>query len=141
MKKNIRFGDYIKLLRTTRAIGQRELARQIGVAASYLNDIEKNKRHAHSKKIIKKLADILEGNLEYFYDLAGKAQKKAPHDVIDILKENESAVRLLRAIKNANLGEIRIGNIIRTIKEENMKAIIKNIWFTKYFYSIIQKPQ
>ena len=38
------FGSYIRSLRIKNKIGQRELAKKIGVAPSYLNDIEKNKR-------------------------------------------------------------------------------------------------
>ena len=38
------FGSYIRELRTNKEIGQRELAKKIGVAPSYLNDMEKNKR-------------------------------------------------------------------------------------------------
>ena len=38
------FGSYIRRLRIKNDIGQRELAKKIGVAPSYLNDIEKNKR-------------------------------------------------------------------------------------------------
>ena len=35
------FGSYIRKLRIKNDIGQRELAKKIGVAPSYLNDIEK----------------------------------------------------------------------------------------------------
>ena len=47
MKKRLNisetFGSYIRRLRIKNNIGQRELAKKIGVAPSYLNDIEKNK--------------------------------------------------------------------------------------------------
>ena len=52
------FGSYIRELRIKNEIGQRELAEKIGVAASYLNDIEKNKRSAPKINIIKKLSLI-----------------------------------------------------------------------------------
>ena len=43
IKKNLKkkFGSYIRELRIKNEIGQRELADKIGIAASYLNDIEK----------------------------------------------------------------------------------------------------
>ena len=44
MKKE--FGTYIREVRINLGYGQRELAEKIGVAPSYLNDIEKNKRSA-----------------------------------------------------------------------------------------------
>ena len=44
MKKNNiikTFGSYIRDLRIKNEIGQRELANKLGIAPSYLNDIEK----------------------------------------------------------------------------------------------------
>jgi len=43
---NKNFGTYVRELRVKNEIGQRELSKKIGVAPSYLNDIEKNKRSA-----------------------------------------------------------------------------------------------
>ncbi len=48
-------GSYIRSLREKHNIGQRELAKKIGVAPSYLNDIEKNKRTAPRVDLIKKI--------------------------------------------------------------------------------------
>ena len=47
------FGSYIRSLRIKNNIGQRELAKKIGVAPSYLNDMEKNKRTAPRIDLIK----------------------------------------------------------------------------------------
>ena len=52
----ISFGSYIRELRINSNIGQRELAKKIGIAPSYLNDIEKNKRSAPKSTVIKKLS-------------------------------------------------------------------------------------
>ena len=53
------FGNYVRERRILHDIGQRELAQKIGIAASYLNDIEKNKRSAPKINIIKKISSIL----------------------------------------------------------------------------------
>ena len=53
------FRSYIRGLRIKNDIGQRELAKKIGVAPSYLNDIEKNIRTATRIELIKKLSVIL----------------------------------------------------------------------------------
>ena len=53
------FGSYIRDLRTSKGIGQRELAKKIGIAPSYLNDMEKSKRAAPKINIIKKISKIL----------------------------------------------------------------------------------
>ena len=39
-----KFGLFIRELRIKKNIGQRDLAKKIGVSPSYLNDIEKEKR-------------------------------------------------------------------------------------------------
>ena len=44
MKKKKKFGSHVRELRIKHGFGQRELAEKIGISASYLNDIEKNKR-------------------------------------------------------------------------------------------------
>ena len=67
MKKNnfkLTFGSFIREQRIKLEVGQRELAGKIGIAASYLNDIEKNKRKAPKQIIIKKISKVLKINLE-----------------------------------------------------------------------------
>ena len=64
MKKRLNasetFGAYIRSLRIKNNIGQRELAKKIRVAPSYLNDMEKNKRSAPSIDLIKKFKKIVQ---------------------------------------------------------------------------------
>ena len=69
------FGSYIRKLRIKNDIGQRELAKKIGVAPSYLNDMEKNKRTAPRTELIKKLSVKLKADLSLLYDLAGNSKK------------------------------------------------------------------
>ena len=47
-----KFGSFIRDLRISQNIGQRELANKIGIAPSYLNDIEKEKRLKNSIGLI-----------------------------------------------------------------------------------------
>ena len=124
MRNSHTFGDHIKTLRTARKIGQRELARTVGVSPSYLNDIESNKRPAPRKEIIKKIADILEANLENLYDLAGKTKDKIPPDIPDIIKKNKEIPSLLRVIEKYGLSGSEINGVKKQIEEANMKAII-----------------
>ena len=57
------FGSYIRRLRIKNNIGQRELAKKIGVAPSYLNDMEKNKRTAPRVDLIKKLSSYIKSQI------------------------------------------------------------------------------
>jgi len=124
MANNKTFGNHIKTLRTARNIGQRELARAIGISPSYLNDIESNKRFPPSKTVIKNIAGILEANLENLYDLAGKAKNKIPPDIPDIIKKNKEIPSLLRIIERYGLDATEIKKLKKNIEESNMKAII-----------------
>ncbi len=124
MDKDKTFGSHIKTLRTARNIGQRELARNIGISPSYLNDIENNKRLPAKKEIIKKIAHTLEANLENLYDLAGKPKNKIPPDIPDIIRKNNEIPSLLRTIESYGLNSREIRIIKKTIEEPNMKAII-----------------
>ena len=71
MNKKKNFGALIRELRIKNDFGQRELAIKIGVAASYLNDIEKEKRSAPKQIVIKKLSNLLKINIDTLNDLAG----------------------------------------------------------------------
>ena len=82
------FGSYIRKLRIKNDIGQRELAKKIGVAPSYLNDMEKDKRAAPKNQLIKKLSTILKADLELMYDLAGDSKKTVPPDIEEYIKNN-----------------------------------------------------
>ena len=75
LKEN--FGQYIRRLRIEQKIGQRDLAKKIGIAPSYLNDIEKSKRAAPKQDVIKKIAIILMTNVNDLNDLAGISKNES----------------------------------------------------------------
>ncbi len=118
------FGSYIRRLRIKNNIGQRELANIIGVAPSYLNDIEKNKRTAPRTDLINKLSIILKANLNLLNDLAGNSKKTLPPDIVDFIEDNPQIVSLLRAAKNNKLSDDEIANIEKKINESKIKALI-----------------
>ena len=118
------FGSYIRDLRIKNNIGQRELAKKIGVAASYLNDMEKNKRTAPRTNIIKKLSVLLKADLDLLNDLAGSSKKTVAPDIFDYIESNPKVVSLLRSAKNNKLTEDEIGNIEKRINESKTKVLI-----------------
>ncbi len=109
------FGSYIRSLRIKNNIGQRELAKKIGVAPSYLNDMEKNKRTAPRADIIKKLSIILKADLDLLNDLAGRSKKTVAPDIVDYIENNPKIISLLRSAKNNKLSEDEIINIEKKI--------------------------
>ena len=82
------FGSYIRKLRIKNDIGQRELAKKIGVAPSYLNDMEKNKRAAPRTELIKKLSFKLKADLNLLYDLAGNSKKTVAPDIVEYVEKS-----------------------------------------------------
>jgi len=97
------FGPYIRKLRKELNIGQRDLAKKIGIAPSYLNDIEKEKRSAPKPEIIEKISKNLKVDLNYLNDLAGVSKNQIAPDINQYIKNNESIISLIRSIKNNNL--------------------------------------
>ena len=120
----IAFGTYIRELRVKANIGQRELAKKIGIAPSYLNDIEKNKRSAPKPKIIKELSLILNTELDLLNDLAGNSKKTLPPDIIEYMKKNSKIVSLVRSIKNNNLKYDELEKIESSINKVKTKCLI-----------------
>ena len=127
MKKNNlnqTFGSYIRDLRTDLQIGQRELAKKISIAPSYLNDIEKNKRAAPKTEIIKKISLTLKADLDLLNDLAGKSKKTLPPDINDYLEKNPKIISLIRSIKNNNLNIDDLEKIETSINSNKTKCLI-----------------
>jgi phosphoenolpyruvate phosphomutase len=118
------FGSYIRKLRIKNGIGQRELAKKIGVAPSYLNDIEKDKRTAPKKELIKKLSIILKAELELLYDLAGNSKKTIAPDVEDYILNNPNIISLLRVAKENKISDKEIKQLEKKINKSETKALV-----------------
>ena len=118
------FGSFIRDLRIKHGYGQRELAKKIGIAASYLNDIEKEKRSAPKQLVIKKISTLLKTDIDYLNDLAGISKKEVAPDISEFIAENPQIVSLVRSIKNNSLNNDQIIDLENSINKENIKALI-----------------
>ena len=121
---NETFGSHIRNLRIKNKIGQRELAKKIGVSASYLNDIEKDKRAAPKNNVIKKISSILSIDLDFLNDLAGNSKKSLAPDITEYIQNNPEVVSLIRSFKNNKFGKIEINKIEKSIDKSRSKALI-----------------
>jgi len=127
MKKkllNETFGSYVRSVRIKNEIGQRELAQKIGLSASYLNDIEKNKRSAPKNDIIKKLSLVLKLDLDLLNDLAGNSKKTLPPDILDYIEKNPEIISLIRSAKNNRLKTEEFKKIEENINKSKTKCLI-----------------
>jgi choline kinase len=118
------FGGYIHRLRTDAGLGLRELARRLNISASYLNDIEKQKRDAPKAEIVNAIADNLGADHDLILDLAGKSRKVVAADVSDMVQKSPETVALLRAIHDHNPSEENIKEIRETLMNIMNKVII-----------------
>ena len=118
------FGAYIRELRIKNKIGQRELAQKIGIAASYLNDIEKNKRTAPKVNVINKISKLLDADKNYLLDLAGISKKSIAPDISEYIASNPKIISLIRSIKENDLDDIQLDQIENSINNNNTKALI-----------------
>ena len=123
-KKLNKFGTFIREMRLKKGIGQRNLAEKIGIAASYLNDIEKNKRAAPKINIINKLSTILETDKNYLHDLAGFSKKGVAPDISEYIESNPKIISLIRSIRENNLNDIQIDELEKSLNLNNNKALI-----------------
>ncbi len=119
-----KFGKLIRELRIQKKIGQRELANRIGLSASYLNDIEKEKRSAPKLSIIKKLAIELDKDVNYLNDLAAISKNTIAPDISEIINDNPNIVSLIRSIKENKLSNKQINFLENSINKNNTKALI-----------------
>ena len=119
-----KFGPYIRELRIKRGFGQRELAVKIGIAASYLNDIEKEKRTAPKTSVIKKLSILLEANNNDLNDLAGISKKSVAPDIGEFIESNPRIISLIRTIKDNNLNDNQIDDLETSINKDITKTLI-----------------
>ncbi len=124
--KNIKkkFGSFIRDLRIRQNIGQRELANKVGIAPSYLNDIEKEKRSAPKQIVIKKISKLLKINIDTLNDLAGISKGNVAPDIGEYIEKNPRIVSLIRSIKQNNLDEEQIEKIENSLNKNNIKALI-----------------
>ena len=118
------FGSFIRNLRLKNNYGQRELAQRIGIAASYLNDIEKNKRSAPKAIVLKKLSKLLKINIDDLNDLAGLSKKSLAPDIVEYIEKNHKIISLIRSIKDNDLSEKQINDMENSISKKNTKALI-----------------
>lgn len=79
------FGRRIQRLRRERDLTQREVASQVGIDFTYLSKLENDRGEPPGEDTVRKLADVLQTDVEELLALAGKVpaalRNRAQHDV------------------------------------------------------------
>jgi HTH-type transcriptional regulator, competence development regulator len=90
--RDMNFGERVRELRKEQGMSQRELANRAGIDFTYLSKIENTRMDPPSEKVILRIAEALNTDADQLTVLAGKV----PSYVVDILRENPEAIKMLR---------------------------------------------
>lgn len=118
------FGELISYHRKKSGVGQRELARRIHVAASYLNEIESGECNAPSTRIVQKLAKQLKVPLEAFNDVAASQKLQLPPDMASLVRSHPEILDLVRTIGRYHLHNDQILALKKQIERGSVRTII-----------------
>ena len=102
------FGEYIKQKRQERNITLRAFADMVGIAPSYMSDIEKSKRNAPTQEILDKMIEVLELNDDEkneLLDVAATSKDAIAQDLTEYVRDNSTVRVALRKAKDLNLGD------------------------------------
>ena len=120
-----RFGAEIARLRKKKGYTVREFASQVilkegkPMSASYLCDIEHGRKNPPDLDVIRRMADLLDGDLDHLLRLA----RRTPPDIKEIVQENEDVRRMLRKAKQFGFRDWKeLENYIESKSEGPPKA-------------------
>lgn len=104
----MKFADYLKEKRIEKGITLRKFAQLVGVAPSYLSDIEKEKRNPPSPDIIEKMVKTLNlssDDAKQLYDLAVEKKDTVAVDIANYITSNSAVKAALRRAKELNFND------------------------------------
>ena len=105
-------GDIINEARVRKRWGLRALARELSISASYLSDIE-NDRRVPSEAVLRDMARVLELDFDLLMQEAGRLGEGTEQ----YLRENQLAGRLFRRIARSQLDEEGLERLISSLEE------------------------
>ena len=115
------FAGFLKEKRQERGQTLRGLAEEIGIAPSYLSDIEKEKRNAPTLDILEKIIKVLElteEEINLFNDLAAKNKNQIANDITDYVANNQNVRVALRKAKELNFSDSEWLKIIEEMERK-----------------------
>ena len=107
-------GDIINRARLEKRMSLRALARELAIAASYLSDIE-NDRRVPSEAVLRDIARLLDVDFDLLMQQAGRLGE----DAQQYLRENRLAGRLFRRIAESQLDQEALENLLDEMKKED----------------------
>ena len=114
------FGELLAALREEHDFTLRELARQLGVSAPFLSDVEKNRSAPLTKDRLDKVAEILHLNTEEktaMFDLVGRQRNTVAPDLPDYIMGRDYVAAALRTARDLNAGEAEWLKFVEDLKK------------------------
>lgn len=102
------FGEFVKEKRQSLNITLRAFADELGIAPSYVSDIEKGKRNAPTQDILEDMVRVLhlnDNDKNNLFDLAAESKNEVAQDITEYVSDNQNVRVALRRAKELNLGE------------------------------------
>ena len=114
------FGELLAALREEQDFTLRELARQLGVSAPFLSDVEKNRSAPLTKDRLDKVAEILHLNTDEktaMFDLVGRQRNTVAPDLPDYIMGRDYVAAALRTARDLNAGEAEWLKFVEDLKK------------------------
>ena len=120
------FGKLLRKYRQQQGLTLRELGERARMSAVYLIDIEKGRRPAPSRELMKRLVRALgltdQEQIDGFYDAAARTRTGdwVPEDVRDVLRRLDNMPALMRTIKRNKLQKKDVERLIQIIEKGDL---------------------
>jgi len=113
------FGEFLTAKREERDLTLREMARQMGVSAPFLSDVEKNRSAPLTKERLDKVAEILHFDTyekTAMYDLVGRQRNIVAPDLPEYIIGRDYVAAALRTARDLNAGEAEWLRFVEELK-------------------------
>ncbi len=120
MREYANFGEFLAAKREERDLTLREMARQLGVSAPFLSDVEKNRSAPLTKERLDKVAEILQLDTDEktaMFDLVGRQRNTVAPDLPEYIMSREYVAAALRTARDLNAGEAEWRKFVEDLKK------------------------
>lgn len=114
------FGEFLATKREARDFTLRELARQLGVSAPFLSDVEKNRSAPLTKDRLDKVAEVLHLTVDEkttMFDLVGRQRNTVAPDLPEYIIGRDYVAAALRTARDLNAGEAEWLKFVEELKK------------------------
>ena len=114
------FGEFLTQKRTERGVSLRELAKQIGVSAPFLTEVEKSRCAPLTPDRMAKVAQVLDFSKEEkceMYDIVGIQKDTVPPDLPEYIKGKDYVSVALRTARDLGASEAEWMKFVEDLKK------------------------